>query len=89
MWETLNSDERASSQKKRRDLRELVAAVWFSDDGNLRGRALRRSGGTKRGCSGGVRDESWTQLGVDLNRSNASLGPETIAVLAHEYRVNA
>ena len=78
MWETLNADQRAPSRKKRRDLRQLVADVVFS--GNEYAMAARTPEERQQ--------TAWTQLGVDLNRSNVSLGPETIALLAQEHSVN-
>jgi hypothetical protein len=76
MWETLNTDQQSSSRKKRRDLAELVAKVWFSEHS-----AEARSPDEQR-------ERAWAQLGEDLGLSTTALGPEAIALLAYEHGVN-
>jgi hypothetical protein len=78
MWEELNADQQAASQKMRKDLRDLVYDVWFSGNEPT---AEARTQEERR-------EEAWAQFGGDLGQSTKSLGTEALAVLAHEHGVN-
>ena len=87
MWETLNTDTRPASAAKRRRLRDMIFEIGNSDASHdeqpdVPAELPIATPGDEQ------RERAWAQLGEDLHIPTKSLGPDAIAVMAGEQRIN-